>query len=88
LHLHPRVDIPDGRYTLVLEGGDGGADEELQCMFVAQDLDQSPVGPKANLASESKPWTINPLFKILQLSLPWLCIYVSGVELKPYLHDP
>jgi hypothetical protein len=29
LHLHPRVDILDGRYTLVSEGGDEGADEEL-----------------------------------------------------------
>jgi hypothetical protein len=52
LHLHPCVDLPDGRYMLVLEGGDGGADEELQYVDVAQDLDQSPEGPKANLASE------------------------------------
>jgi hypothetical protein len=62
LHLHPRVDLPDGRYTLVPEGGDGGADEELQYVFVVQDLDQSPVGPKANLASEGKPRIINSVF--------------------------
>jgi hypothetical protein len=67
----------------MLEGGDGGADEELQYVFVVQDLDQSPVGPKANLDNEGKPRMINRLFKILQLSLLWLCIYVSGVELKP-----
>jgi hypothetical protein len=53
--LHLRVDFPDGRYTLVPEGGDEGADEELQCVDVAQDLDPSPEGPKANLASEGKP---------------------------------
>jgi hypothetical protein len=83
LHLHPHVDLPDGRYMLVPEGGDRGADDELQYVFVVQDLGQSPVGPKANLASEGKPRIINPLFKILQLSLLWLCIYISGVELRP-----
>jgi hypothetical protein len=62
LHLHPHVDLPDGRYTLVPEGGDKGADEELQHVFVAQDLDPSPEGPKANLASEGKPRIINPAF--------------------------
>jgi hypothetical protein len=60
----------------VPEGGREGADEELQCVDVAQDLDPSPEGPKANLASEGKPRIINPVFKNL-------CKYVSGVELKP-----
>jgi hypothetical protein len=60
--LHPRVDLPNGRYTLVPEGGDEGADEELQYVDVAQDLDQSLEGPKANLASEGKPRIINPVF--------------------------
>jgi hypothetical protein len=62
LHLHPRVDLPYGRYTLVPEGGGGGANEELQYVDVAQDLDQSPEGPKANLASDGKPRIINPVF--------------------------
>jgi hypothetical protein len=57
LHLHPRVDLPDGRYTLVPEG-DEGADEELHYVDIAQDLDQSPEGSKANLASEGKPQCI------------------------------
>jgi hypothetical protein len=52
--MHLRVDLPDSRYTLVSEGGDEGADEELQYVDVAQGLDQSPEGPKANLASEGK----------------------------------
>jgi hypothetical protein len=56
--LHLRVDLPDSRYTLVSEGGDEGADEELQYVDVAQGLDESPEGPKANLASEGKPWCI------------------------------
>jgi hypothetical protein len=62
LHLHPRVDLPDGRYTLVPARGDEGADEELQSVDIAQVLDQSPEGPKANLASEGKPRIINPVF--------------------------
>jgi hypothetical protein len=60
--LHLGVDLPDGRYTLVPEGGDEGSSKELQHVFIAQDLDQSPKGPKANLASEGKPRIINPVF--------------------------
>jgi hypothetical protein len=45
----------------VPEGGDEGADEELQYVDVAQELDQSPKGPKAKLASEGKPRIINPI---------------------------
>jgi hypothetical protein len=62
LHLHLRVDFPDGRYTLVLEEGDEGADEELPCVDVAQGLNQGLEGPKANLANEGKPQIINPIF--------------------------
>jgi hypothetical protein len=46
----------------VPEGGDEGADKELPCVNVAQDLDQSQEGPKANIASEGKPRIINPIF--------------------------
>jgi hypothetical protein len=60
--LHLRVDLSDGRHTLVPEGGDEGADEELQYVDVAQDLDPSPEGPKANIASKGKPRIINPVF--------------------------
>jgi hypothetical protein len=63
LHLHLRVDLSDGSRTLVSEGGDEGADEELQYVDVAQDLDLSPEGPKANLASEVKPRIINSVFQ-------------------------
>jgi hypothetical protein len=63
--LHPRVDLPDGRYTLVPGEGDGGVDEELQYMDITQDLDQSLEGPKANLASEGKPRIIKLVFKKL-----------------------
>jgi hypothetical protein len=67
--LHPRVDLPDGTYTLVQEGGDGGADGDMHHVAEEQDLDRSPEGPKANLASEGKPGIINLVFKIMQLSL-------------------
>jgi hypothetical protein len=60
--LHLRVDLSDGRHTLVPEGGDEGADEELQYVDVAQDLDLSPEGPKANLASGGKTRIIKPVF--------------------------
>jgi hypothetical protein len=63
LHLHPCVDLPDDRYTLVPEG-DEGVVGELQYVDVAQDLDQSPEGPKANLASEGKPQIIKLLLKL------------------------
>jgi hypothetical protein len=46
----------------VLEGGGKGADEEPHYVDVAQDLDESSDGPKANLASEGKPQIINPVF--------------------------
>jgi hypothetical protein len=64
VHLHLRVDLLDGKYVLVPEGGDKGADKELLYMNVAPDLDQSPEGPKANLASEGKPRCICPVFQI------------------------
>jgi hypothetical protein len=53
--LHPRVDLPDGSYMLVPEGGDEGANGDVHYVTVEQDLDQSPEGPKANLANEGKP---------------------------------
>jgi hypothetical protein len=46
----------------VPEGGDEGADKELPSVNAAQDMDPSPEGPKANLASEGKPRIINPVF--------------------------
>jgi hypothetical protein len=46
----------------VPEGANEGAEEELQYVDVAQDLEPSTEGPKANLASEGKPQIINPVF--------------------------
>jgi hypothetical protein len=48
----------------VPEGGDGGADGDVHHVVVKQDLDQSPEGPKANLAIEGKPRIINHVSKI------------------------
>jgi hypothetical protein len=46
----------------MLEGGEEGVVGELQHVYVKQDLDQSPEGPKANLASEGKTRIISPSF--------------------------
>jgi hypothetical protein len=59
----------------VLEGGNEGAGKELQHMFVAQDLDQSPEGPKANLASEGKPLIINPVFQNYAIMFCYDCAF-------------
>jgi hypothetical protein len=69
--LHLRVDLPDSRYTLVSEGGDEGADEELQYVDVAQGLDQSPEGPRPTLPAKASPGTFNPVFQkfTMQLSM-------------------
>jgi hypothetical protein len=81
LHLHLRVDRPDGRCMLVPEGGDEGADEELRYVDIAQGLDQSPEGPKANLASKGKPRIINPVFSNL-CNYVWLCLCIYVLVLN------
>jgi hypothetical protein len=75
LHLHPRVDLPDGSCTRV-QKGDEGADEGVHYVTTERCLDKSPEGPKANLTSKGKPRIINLVFKIMQLLLLCLCIYV------------
>jgi hypothetical protein len=60
----------------VPEGGDGGADGDVHHVVVEQDLDQSPEGPKANLAIEGKPQIINPIFEI------YIIIVVMIVHLR------
>jgi hypothetical protein len=49
---------------LVPEEGNEGADKELPCVDVVQDLDPSPEGPKANLAGGGKPRIINRLLNL------------------------
>jgi hypothetical protein len=82
VHLHLHVDLSDDRRTFVPEGGNEGADKELQYVDVAQDLDPSPEGPMPTLPVKASPGSLTPSFKIMQLCLLRLCIYVSGVELK------
>jgi hypothetical protein len=53
--LHPRVDLPDGSYTLVPEGGDEGADGDMHYVVVEQDLDQTPEVPNASIAMKASP---------------------------------
>jgi hypothetical protein len=53
---------------LVPEGGDEGADKELQSVDVAQDLDPSPEeGPRPTLPAKASPGSLTPSFKIMQL---------------------
>jgi hypothetical protein len=85
--LHLRVDLSDGRRALVPEGGDEGTDEEMQYADIAQDLDPSPEGPRPTLPVKASPGSLTTSFKLMQLCLLRLCIYVSRVELKPYMHD-
>jgi hypothetical protein len=62
LHLHPRVDLPDGNYTLVPKGGVGGAVGEQQYLDVAQDLDQSSEGPRPTLLVKASPVSLTLSF--------------------------
>jgi hypothetical protein len=52
----------------VSEGGDEGADEELQYVDVAQDLSQVQKGPRPTLPAKASPGSLTPSFKIMQLS--------------------
>jgi hypothetical protein len=63
LHLHLRVDLPDGSYTHASEGGDEGTSEELQHVFAAQGLDQSPKGSKETLPAKESPRSLTPSLK-------------------------
>jgi hypothetical protein len=73
--LHLRVDLPDGRYTLVPEGGDECADEELQCVDVAQDLDQVQKGPRPTLPSKASPGSLTLSFKNYAIVLCYACAF-------------
>jgi hypothetical protein len=55
----------------VPEGEDGGTDGDVHHVVVEQDLDQSPEGPRANLATEGKPQIINPMRCVPLLATVW-----------------
>jgi hypothetical protein len=55
---------------------------------VTQDLDQSPEESKVSFADEGKHQSITHLSNLCNYLCLCLCIYVSGVELKPLMHDP
>jgi hypothetical protein len=62
VHLHPRVDLPDGRGTLMPEGGDEGVVGELQHVYIAQDLDQFQKGPRPTLPAKASPGSLTLSF--------------------------
>jgi hypothetical protein len=49
------MEIPDGSYTLVPEGGDKKADGDVHYVIIDQDLDQSLEEPKAIFDDQGKP---------------------------------
>jgi hypothetical protein len=54
MHVHKRVDLPDGTYTLTQEEEEESASGELNQLGVQQDLNQSPEEPKASVSVESE----------------------------------
>jgi hypothetical protein len=65
---------------MLIPGGDECGGSELQYVDVAQDLDQSPEGPRPTLTTKASLRSLTLLFKIMKLPLLCLCIYVLGVE--------
>jgi hypothetical protein len=55
LHCIPRVEVPDGRYTLVPANEDEGARGDVHYVTVEQDPDQSLEGCQSACADEGKP---------------------------------
>jgi hypothetical protein len=53
MHVHKRVDLPNGTYTLTQEE-EGSTSGELNHLSVQQDLDQSPEDRKTCVSVESE----------------------------------
>jgi hypothetical protein len=73
------VEVPNGSYTLVSADEDEGARGDVHYVTVERDPDQSPEGCVTACADEGKPDLIINLcvyFKLLNLSLLFMCIYV------------
>jgi hypothetical protein len=62
--MHSRVDLPDGSYTLVPEGEDGGADSELQYVDVVQDVDKVQKGPRPTMPMKASSGSLTLLLKL------------------------
>jgi hypothetical protein len=69
----------------VPEAEEGGADTEMHYVEVIEDTEDH----HANAADEGKPRCIKlSVFEILCNYL-WMFVHLrSGVEMKPYMHDP
>jgi hypothetical protein len=65
MHLHPRVDLPNGSCTRVPEGGDRGADGDVHHVVVEQDLDQVQKGPRPTLPSKESPGSLTLFLKFM-----------------------
>jgi hypothetical protein len=59
LHCIPRVEVPDGSYTLVPADEDEGAGGDVHYVTIEQDPDQSPEVCGSACADEGKPQFID-----------------------------
>jgi hypothetical protein len=78
----PRLEVPDGSYTLVPAAEDEEAGGDVHYVTVEQGLDQSPEGPNASFANEGKPqFIINPCcLKLCNYLCYSMCIYVQELN--------
>ena len=64
-------------------GGEGQADGEVNVVQAEQDPNQVSEDLPANLVPEGKPRSMSHFSNYATMLCLCLCIYVSGVELKP-----
>jgi hypothetical protein len=88
MHCIPRVEVPDGSYTLVPADEDEGAGGDVHYVTVEQDPDQSPEVCVSACADEGKPQFNIHLcftFKVSHV-ISWItmCIYVQELNVNLY----
>jgi hypothetical protein len=84
--MHPRVEIFDGRHTLVPEGGDEGADRNVHYVLLSKTWTNVQKGQRPTLPTKASPGlslTYVFLFKLLILLMVIYVHLCSGIELKP-----
>jgi hypothetical protein len=80
LHLHPRVEIPDGSYTLVPADEYEGAGGDVHYVTVEQDPDQSPEVYITTSAKEGR-FIIKPCcLKLCNYPCYSMCIYIQELN--------
>jgi len=76
--------LADGDYELVPTGEEGQASGDVNVIQVEDEPNPAAEDPQANHVPEGKPRSITYVLKLCNyVCYICLCIYVSGVELKP-----